>query len=241
MAPQVTIFFHKIESTMNACTKRVGFRKSFFVSESPIKCNVPKLVQKAKPQATPKVVKTQLRRTPSKNAIRNARKRAARALRKKEAKKQSIETILSELSWTSPIVAEGKNISGASNVSIPKKIANTCFAQIMIGSIPISLYPTDLVLTTSSSETSEESQDDDSEENIEAQVVKPQPNPRALVVEATSQDVYPGSSTGKSKAIIMEKKVVNIPHPQRKLLQRAKTIGTVRNQILISGGRPKTS
>ncbi|CAL9000409.1 unnamed protein product [Prunus brigantina] len=75
MAPQVTIFFHKSETTRNACTKKVGFRKTFVVGESLMKCVVPKPIQRARPQVTPKVVKTQLKKTPSMNALQNERKR----------------------------------------------------------------------------------------------------------------------------------------------------------------------
>ncbi|KAI5316792.1 hypothetical protein L3X38_036499 [Prunus dulcis] len=149
MAPQVTIFFHKIETTKNASTKRVGFKKTFIVRESLVKCAVPKPIQRARPQVSPKVVKTQLKKTPSKNALRNGRKRAARALRKKEAKKESIEAILSQLSGTSPIMTEGKNTLTTLAVPTPKRINTSRIVQIMIGSIPVNLYPTDTVLVTS--------------------------------------------------------------------------------------------
>ncbi|CAL8989853.1 unnamed protein product [Prunus brigantina] len=231
MAPQVTIFFHKIETTRNACTKRVGFKKTFIIGESPIKYAVPKSIQRARPQVTHTVVKTQWKKTQSKNALRNARKRAARALRKKEAKKESIEAILSELSGTSPMVT-----STTLAMPTPKRTNATRFAQIMIGSIPVNLYPTDSALMTSIDETSEEIQKDDSQESIEVQRAEPPSSPRAHVVESTSQEVYPCSHKGKSKAIIMKKKVVNIPHPQRKLVKRVKITDASRDQILIPQG-----
>ncbi|CAB4278488.1 unnamed protein product [Prunus armeniaca] len=234
--PQVTIFFHKIETTRNACTKRVGFKKTFIIGESLIKCVVPKPIQRARPQVTPKVVKTQLKKTPSKNALRNARKRVASALRKKEVKKESIEAILSELSGTSPMVTEGKNTSTTLTVPTPKRTNATQFVRIMIGSIPVYLYTTDSALMTSIDETSEESQKDDSQENIEVQGVEPPSSPRAHAVESTLQEVYPCSHKGKNKAIIMKKKVVNIPHPQRKNVKRVKTIDVSRDQILVSQG-----
>lgn len=167
MAPQVTIFFHKIETTKNACTKQVGFRKTFVVGESLDKCVVPKPIQRARPQVTPKVVKTQLKKTLSKNALRNSRKRAAHALRKKEAKRQSIEAILSEFSRTSSMAYVSKNTSSTLTVMTPKKSNTTRLVQIMIGSILVNLFPTDSVLMTSTNETSEESQKDNSLENIE--------------------------------------------------------------------------
>ncbi|KAL6284692.1 hypothetical protein ACE6H2_015621 [Prunus campanulata] len=88
----------------------------------------------------------------------------------------------------------------------------------MIGSIPVNLYLTDYVLMTSTNETSEESQKDNSLENTEVQGAEHLSSPKAHVVESTSQEAYPCSSKGKSKAIIMKRKVVNIPHPQRKLV-----------------------
>ncbi|CAB4319825.1 unnamed protein product [Prunus armeniaca] len=233
MAPQVTIFFHKIETTKNACTKRVGFKKTFIVGESLFNCIVPKPIQRAKPQVTPKVVKTQLKKTLSKNALRNARKRAARALRKKEAKSQSIKAILSELSRTSSMVTASEKTASTLAVLTPKRTSATRFVQIMIGSIPVNLYPTDSALMTSIDETSDESQEDDSQENIEVQEAEPSSSPRAHVVESTLQEVYPCSHKGKSKAIIMKKKVVNIPHPQRK---RVKTVVASKGQILIPQG-----
>ncbi|CAL2227449.1 unnamed protein product [Prunus armeniaca] len=233
MAPQVTIFFHKIETTKNVCTKRVGFKKTFIVGESLFNCIVPKPIQRAKPQVTPKVVKTQLKKTLSKNALRNARKRAARALRKKEAKSQSIEAILSELSGTSSMVTASEKTASTLAVPTPKRTSATRFVQIMIGSIPVNLYPTDSALMTSIDETSDESQEDDSQENIEFQGAEPSSNPTAHVVESSLQEVYPCSHKGKSKAIIMKKKVVNIPHPQRK---RVKTVVASKGQILIPQG-----
>ncbi|KAL6293862.1 hypothetical protein ACE6H2_002004 [Prunus campanulata] len=104
----------------------------------------------------------------------------------------------------------------------------------MIGSIPVNLYPTDSVLMTSTNETSEVSEKDDSEKNTKVQGAKPRSSLRAHIVEPTSQEVYPCYSKGKSKAIIMKRKVVKIPHPQRKLVQKAKTIDALRNQIPIS-------
>ncbi|CAL9017106.1 unnamed protein product [Prunus brigantina] len=236
MAPQVTIFFHKIETTRNACTKRVGFKKTFIVGESLIKCAVPKPIQRVKTLVTPKVVKTQLKKALSKNALRNARKRAARALRKKEARKESIEAVLAKLSGTSPMVTEGKNTSSTLAVPTSKRTNATRFVQIMIGSIPVNLYPTDSVLMTSTNETSEEGQKDDSVENTEVQGAEPPSSPKTHAVESTSQEVYPCLSKGKNKAIIMEKKVVNIPHPQRKHVQKVKTTDASRDQNPVSQG-----
>ncbi|KAI5323357.1 hypothetical protein L3X38_032429 [Prunus dulcis] len=199
MAPQVTIFFHKIETTRNACTKRVGFKNTFIVGESLIKCAVPKPIQRARPQVTPKVVKTQLKKTPSKNILRNARKRPARALRKKEAQKESIEVVLAELSGTSPMVTKGKNTSSTLAVPTPKRINATQFFQIMIGSISVNLYPTNYVLMTSTNETSEEGQKDESVTNVEVQRTEPQSNLLAHVVESTLQEVYPCSHTSSTK------------------------------------------
>ncbi|CAL8087426.1 unnamed protein product [Prunus armeniaca] len=62
----------------------------------------------------------------------------------------------------------------------------------------------------------------------------PPSSPKAHVVESTTQEVYPCSSKGKSKAIILKKKVVNIPHPLRKLVQKMKTTNASRDQIPIS-------
>ncbi|KAI5335855.1 hypothetical protein L3X38_025989 [Prunus dulcis] len=108
-----------------------------------------------------------------------------------------------------------KNTSSTLIVLTPKKSNTTRFVQIMIGSIPVNMYHIDSVLMTSTNETSEESQKDNSVKNAEVQRPKPPSSLRAHVVESTSQEVYPCSSKGKSKAIIMKRKVVNIPHPQR--------------------------
>ncbi|CAB4272023.1 unnamed protein product [Prunus armeniaca] len=102
-----------------------GFKKTFIVGESLFNCIVPKPIQRAKPQVTPKVVKTQLKKTLSKNAFRNARKRAARALRKKEAKSQSIEAILSELSGTSSMVTASEKTASTLAVPTPKRTSAT--------------------------------------------------------------------------------------------------------------------
>ncbi|CAB4308896.1 unnamed protein product [Prunus armeniaca] len=134
------------------------------------------------------------------------------------------------------MVTEGKNTSTTLTVPTPKRTNATQFVRIMIGSIPVYLYTTDSALMTSIDETSEESQKDDSQENIEVQGVEPPSSPRAHAVESTLQEVYPCSHKGKNKAIIMKKKVVNIPHPQRKNVKRVKTIDVSRDQILVSQG-----
>ncbi|KAI5338768.1 hypothetical protein L3X38_018040 [Prunus dulcis] len=215
MAPQVTIFFPKIETTRNACTKRVGFKKTFIVGESLIKCAVPKPNQRARPQVTPTIVKTQLKKTQSKNALRNARKRVARALRKKEAKKEFIEAVLAKLSGTSPMVTEGKNTSSTLAVLTPKS------------------YP---ICPNHDWMNPGQRQKDESVKNVEVQGAELPLSPEAYVVESTLQEVYPCSPKGKSKAIIMKKKVVNIPHPQRKLVKKVKTTDVSRYQIPVSQG-----
>ncbi|KAI5344524.1 hypothetical protein L3X38_012401 [Prunus dulcis] len=115
---------------------------------------------------------------------------------------------------------EGKNTLTTLAVPTPKRTNTSRMVQIMIGSIPVNLYPTDSVLITSTNE--------------------PPSSLRAHVVESTLQEVYPCSPKGKSRAIIMKKKVVNIPHPQRKCVKKVKITDVSRDQIPVSqGGVPK--
>ena len=73
MAPQVTVFFHKLPTTGDNA-KRIGHRMSFMIGYAPIICSMtkPKLGARHNKTAA-KVVKTQIVKTPSKNAIRNQR------------------------------------------------------------------------------------------------------------------------------------------------------------------------
>ncbi|CAB4313265.1 unnamed protein product [Prunus armeniaca] len=137
------------------------------------------------------------------------------------------------------MVTASENTSSTLIVPTPKKSNTTRLVQTMIESIPVNLYPTDSVMMTSTSETSEESQKDNSVENAKLQGAKPPSSPKAHAVESISQEVYPYSFKGKNKVIIMKKKVVNIPHPQRKLVQKGKTTDVLRDQIPYQRGQSR--
>ncbi|CAB4268810.1 unnamed protein product [Prunus armeniaca] len=63
------------------------------------------------------------------------------------------------------MVIVSENTSSTLTVPTPQRSNTTRFVQIIIGSIPINMYPTDSVLMTSTNKTSEESQKDNFEEN----------------------------------------------------------------------------
>ncbi|CAB4282675.1 unnamed protein product [Prunus armeniaca] len=127
------------------------------------------------------------------------------------------------------MVTASENTSSTLTVPTPKKSNTTRLVQTMIGSIPVNIYPTDFVLMTSTSETSEENQKDNFVENAKVQGAKPPSSPKAYAVESTSQEVYPCSFKGKSKVIIMKKKLV----------QKVKTTDVLRDQIPYHRGQSR--
>ena len=106
-----------------------------------------------------KVIKLGPKKCPSKNALRNARKRAARALRKKIARErllEDIEIILMELLGA----VSSKKHQDASTQDRQSDIITTyqgfpVMTQIMIRTIPITLPTTESVMMTSVEEDEE--------------------------------------------------------------------------------------
>ncbi|KAI5338993.1 hypothetical protein L3X38_018265 [Prunus dulcis] len=153
-APQVTIYFHKLPEA--GSPKRVGHRVTFTVDHAPIVNNVSKTSPKIKTsKAFVKVTKTELIKSPSKNSIRNARKRVARAFRKKTAQANSfelIETIL-VVAVKTPTSKTIKSTRRKVNGSITSLTTTTLIiTQIMIGSIPITLTTTESVMVITTKE-----------------------------------------------------------------------------------------
>ncbi|KAM2041172.1 hypothetical protein ACFX16_035014 [Malus domestica] len=96
MAPQVTVFFHElpvVESKLG-CGRHASHQISFTIDQAPTNCNMvkTKVATKTCKEAV-KVIKVGPKKCPSKNALRNVRKREARALRKKIAKDHVLEDI----------------------------------------------------------------------------------------------------------------------------------------------------
>ena len=161
MAPQVTVYFHELSATESKLGhgRRAGRRISFTINQAPTICNMVKTKGAIKTfKAAIKVIKVGPKKCPSKNALRNARKRAARALRKKIAKErllEEIEIISRELpkviSHEDTKVPHRKIIKTTS--SPPTKVH--VVTQIMIGTIPITLPSTESVMMTSVEEDEE--------------------------------------------------------------------------------------
>ncbi|KAL6219749.1 hypothetical protein ACLB2K_007508 [Fragaria x ananassa] len=95
MAPQVTVFFHKLPATA-AHPNRAGHRMSFVIGHVPVACTKAKLEVK-QDKLSVSTGKTQTFKTASKNALRNRRKRVARAQRKINAQAKAMKDILAEI------------------------------------------------------------------------------------------------------------------------------------------------
>ncbi|KAI5347414.1 hypothetical protein L3X38_015293 [Prunus dulcis] len=147
MAPQVTVYFPKLPA---GSPKRVGHQVTFTVDHAPVVNDVSKASPKIKTsKAFMKVAKTQLMKSPSKNSIRNASKRAARAFKKKTTQANSFELI--EIIPVVAVKAHVSKIVKSIRRKVNDSIATPIITQIMIGSIPITLTTTESVMVEVSS------------------------------------------------------------------------------------------
>ena len=161
MAPRVTVYFHELpvaESKLGY-GGRAGRRISFTINEAPTTCNIVKArVPTKASKVAIKVIKIGPKKCPSKNALRNARKRASRALRKKIAMERVLEDIeiisnelLGAISSKDTKVPRRKIVK----VTLSPPIKVPVITQIMIGTIPITLPTTESVMMTSIEEDEE--------------------------------------------------------------------------------------
>ena len=166
MAPQVTVYFPKLPA---GSPKRVGHQVTFTVDHAPVVNDVSKASPKIKTsKAFVKVTKTQLMKSPSKNSIRNASKRAARAFKKKTTQANSFELI--EIIPVVAVKAHVSKIVKSIRRKVNDSIATPIITQIMIGSIPITLTTTESVMVITTKEDEEVSpttpKDQDSESHL---------------------------------------------------------------------------
>ncbi|KAM1018792.1 hypothetical protein ACFX2C_040375 [Malus domestica] len=161
MAPHVTVYFHELPTVESKLGhgKHASHRISFTIDHAPTNCSMvkTKVVIKISKVAV-KVIKVGPKKCPSKNALRNARKRAARALRRKIAKERVLEDIeiismelLGAISSKDTKVPRRKIVKVTSS-PLTKVLVIT---QIMIGTIPITLPTMELVMMTSVEENEE--------------------------------------------------------------------------------------
>ncbi|KAM1786196.1 hypothetical protein ACFX12_039014 [Malus domestica] len=161
MAPQVTVYFHEFSAAASKLGHggRAGRRISFTIDEAPTICNMVKAKLATKTnKAAVKVIKVGPKKCPSKNALRNARKRTARAFRKKITKERLLEDIeiasrvlLGDVSSKNTMIPRCKIVKMTSSPPINVSV----ITQIMIGTIPITLPTTELVMMTSIEEDEE--------------------------------------------------------------------------------------
>ncbi|KAK9911071.1 hypothetical protein M0R45_034994 [Rubus argutus] len=144
MAPQVTIYFSKLNGTQSrdGHARLPGHRVSFIIDQPSISSDVSKPNHDVKVNGTSlKIDKTQSKRISSKNALRNARKRDARALKKSTNRAQSREA-------TKEATQEASTKLKAITATHDRVIKTTIFkanqahvtTHILIGSIPIKLF-----------------------------------------------------------------------------------------------------
>ena len=140
MAPQGIIHDHKLESAQSkgGHARQAGRCVSFVIDQASILSNNLGSDHDDKVNNTTGMIsKSQLKKSPLKNALRNARKRAARVQRRNATKAQSGEA-------TQKVVAT-QNTSTTSKViktSVVKTNQAFVITQIMIGSMPINLTTT---------------------------------------------------------------------------------------------------
>ena len=108
MAPQVTVFFHKLPANV-ARPNRTGHRMTLVIGHVPLTCVKPKLETKQDKLGV-STVKTQTFKAASKNALRNRRKRVARTQRKRNAQAKAVEAILAEIAQSKPDKEEVKTL-----------------------------------------------------------------------------------------------------------------------------------
>lgn len=146
MAPQVTIYFHEHKDTQSrdGHAMLAGHRVLFIIDQPSISSDVSKSNHDVKVNETSlKIDKTQSKRTSSKIALKNARKRAGRALKKNTDRAQSREA-------TKEATQEASTTLKAITATHDRVIKTTTFkanqahvtTQILIGSIPIELIIT---------------------------------------------------------------------------------------------------
>ncbi|KAM2065377.1 hypothetical protein ACFX16_028653 [Malus domestica] len=154
MAPQVTVYFHELPAAESKLGhgRHAGRQISFTINEAPTICNMvkAKIATKTSKVAV-KVIKVGPKKCSSKNALRNARKRAARALRKKIARDRLLEDI--EI-----IPMEFLGVVSSKNTKVPRRkivkvtssppIKVPVITQIMIGTILITLPIMESVMMT---------------------------------------------------------------------------------------------
>ena len=92
MAPQVTVFFHKLPATATH-PNRTGHCMSFMIGHVTVTCTKAKLEAK-QDKLDIGTLKTQIFKAASKNALRNQRKQVAIAQRKRSAQAKAVEAIL---------------------------------------------------------------------------------------------------------------------------------------------------
>lgn len=142
----MTIYFSKLEGTQSrdGHARLAGHRVLFILDQPSISSNVSKPNHDVKVNKTSlKVDKTQSKRTSSKNALRNARKKVARALRKDANRAQSWEATKEATQETSITLKAIKATHDRVIKTTTFKANQTSVTtQIMIGSIPIKLFTT---------------------------------------------------------------------------------------------------
>ncbi|KAM1724741.1 hypothetical protein EV2_023576 [Malus domestica] len=160
MAPQVIVYLNELSAASKlGHGGRAGRRISFTIDEAPTSCNMVKAKVATKTnKAAVKVIKVGPKKCPSKNALRNARKRTARALKKKIAKERLLEDIeiasrvlLRDVSSKNTKITQRKIVKVTSSPPINVSV----ITQIMIGTIPITLPTTESVMMTSIEEDEE--------------------------------------------------------------------------------------
>ncbi|KAI5338182.1 hypothetical protein L3X38_017453 [Prunus dulcis] len=213
MAPQVTVYFHKLAA---GSPKRVSHRVTFTVDHAPVVNDVPKANPKIKTsKAFVKVTKTQLMKSPSKNSIRNARKRAARAFKKKTTQANSFELIeiILVVAVETSASKTAKSTRCKVNGSITSLTAMTpIITQIMIGSIPITLTTTESVMVEVSGPS--KSKEGSKKQTIEVQDhLTPGASPKSLIVSRP----YTGPAT-RARA-----RALSLQSPEAIPLQRNKS------------------
>ncbi|KAM1083303.1 hypothetical protein ACFX19_022125 [Malus domestica] len=161
MAPQVTVYFHELPAAESKLGhgKHASHRISFTIDQAPTNCNMVKTKVATKTsKVAMKVIKVGLKKSSSKNALRNTRKRTSRALRKKIAKervREDIEIISREL--LGAISSKNTKMPRRKIVKVTSSPLTKVpvITQIMIGTIPITLPTTELVMMTSVEENEE--------------------------------------------------------------------------------------
>ncbi|XP_060968514.1 uncharacterized protein LOC133036062 [Cannabis sativa] len=141
MAPQVTVYFHKLPTTSSAQGgKKSHFLAAFSIDQAPISCRVPEPIKNVK-TSTP--AKKAGRGKGVKNITKNAqalRGTAAKGFKKRHAR--AVKRFAAKVAKT-----EGRPTKTGSPVMIQE------WERILIGSIPIFLPTTVSVMVTSAEET----------------------------------------------------------------------------------------